>query len=98
VCLFTRYLRQEAVEAELTEGGRAMGEGQVHLVHVVLDAVEVIAFAHIGVGLQDALALELLVARKRRRLALAQVGKDEASIFLGWIAPDADLSREGVLL
>jgi len=39
--------------------------------------------------------LQLPEARQRRRLALPQIGEDEAQVLLGRIALDLDFGREG---
>src|SRR6185312_15201996 len=63
---------------------------------IVLDALEIIARHRVEVDDAHAVRLlELGKARKRRRLALAEIGEDEAEIFLDRIGRDADLGGEG---
>ena len=69
-----------------------MGEGHMHLVHAVLEALEVIA-GRLGGGphLDHALALGLGEGRKMGGLACAEIGEDEAHVLARRIGPDADL-------
>ena len=69
-----------------------MGEGHMHLVHAVLEALEIIA-GGLGGGsdLDDAFALGLGEGRKMGRLALAEIGEDETHVLAGGIGLDADL-------
>src|SRR5437879_2409026 len=75
-----------------------MREGDVYLVALVLDVVEVVAVAVVVPRLQYPLRLELGQRLERRRLALTQVGEDQPEILARGIARDVHLGREARVL
>src|SRR6266581_2144415 len=67
----------------------AVHEGAMDVVEGVLDAVEVVAGPDLRPGqAENAIALELTEAPHWWRIALSQIGEDEAEIFPDRIAAD----------
>src|SRR6185503_16556011 len=69
--------------------------GEVDVDRVVVDVVEEVAVPDVGVMEQDPLALESRVARHWGRLALPEIGEDQAQILLRGVASNADPLAEG---
>src|SRR5687768_5816210 len=67
----------------------------MHRIMAVLQRIEEVAAAHVGTDGEDALLLEVWPLREGGRLALTQVGEDQAEVFPGRVAGDLHLGREG---
>ena len=92
---------ERAAEADALEHRRVVGMHEADMAHVerVLDVLEVVAIATVGVDLDHAVEmLELGIARELRRRAFAQEREDEAEVFAHRIGRDRDLVAEAVLL
>ena len=76
-----------------------MGEGDVHLVHAVLKALQIIAGHVLDVpDLDQAFGRAVRKMRKRRRLAGAEIAEDEAQIFAGRISAQLHLAGKARFL
>src|SRR5262249_9607299 len=80
-------------------GADLMDEMQMQLVHVVFDALEIIARDRMAI-VEDRIVgrIDLGHERKRRRIAFAEIGKDKAEIFARRISADGNLVLEGLAL
>src|SRR5438552_4010779 len=76
----------------------AMHELGVPGISGVLHLIEVVAGLNVHPGPQVARLLEELEAREGWLLVFSQIGEDETEIFVGRIAPDADLFTERIRL
>ncbi len=77
-------------------GRDAMDEMDVRFVEVVLDALEVVARHQVAVDRDVAVRLlDLGIAREGRRLAIAEIGEDEAHVLAQRIGRHLDLGGEG---
>ena len=77
----------------------AVHEADMAHVERVLEILEVVAIAAVGIDLDHAVEmLELGMARELRRLAFAEEGEDQPEIFAHRVGRDRDLVAEGVLL
>src|SRR6185437_10243885 len=68
----------------------AMSEHDVDFVAVIVERVEIIRVAEIGIRLEHAFFLEPGIARQGRGRAFAEPGEDQAEIFLYGIAWNLD--------
>src|ERR1700680_578678 len=76
-----------------------VGEGDMHLVHAVLEALQVIAGHGLDVpDLDQAFARAVRKMRERRRLAGAEIAEDEAQIFAGRISAQLHLAGKARFL
>src|SRR5262249_10286821 len=72
-----------------------MRKSHVHLIHAVLEALQVIARHMLGVpDLDQALGHPVGKMRERRRLAGPEIAEYEPKIFARWKRPNRDLARE----
>jgi hypothetical protein len=78
---------------------RAVHEGDVHFIHAVLKALEIIAGHRLDVPQIDKSVRPLArVWRELRRIAFAEVGKDQAHVLARRVASGFDfLSKAGIL-
>src|SRR5437899_823924 len=76
-----------------------MHKRHMESVAIVVYSLEEIAWPDLNwKNFQHAFFLEMRIAGKRWRLALAEIGKDQSQVFLRRIAADADLLGEGFFL
>src|SRR5262245_39250150 len=72
-----------------------MGEGDVDLVHAVLEALQVVAGHVLRIpDLDEARRVPVWEMRERRRVALAEIGEDEIEIFARRIGLQRHLAGE----
>ena len=77
----------------------AVHEGDVRLIHAVLKALQIIAGHGFDVPqIDDRIRPFARIWRKLRRIAFAEIGKDEAHVFARRIASDPDFAREAGIL
>src|SRR5712692_3745311 len=78
---------------------RLVDKANVCRIQGILQVLEVVAAARIGIDLEQAFKLfELWKARRRRWLPVSQVGKDEPEIILDRVRANPHLGREGLWL
>ncbi len=76
----------------------AVDKGDMHLVHRILETLQPVARHELGLGLDQPFGNGCRVGREGRRLALSEIGVDEAEIFAGRIAADPHLAGKPRLL
>src|SRR6516165_395728 len=76
-----------------------VGEGDMHLVHAVLEALQIIA-GHVlnAPHLDHPVARAMRKMRKRRRLAVAEIAEDQAEMLAGRIGTDLHLAGKARFL